>query len=301
MTLAVHDLQLFLAACASGQFAAAAAGMGTTSAAIAKSVRRLEAELGLRLFERVAGGVRLTAFGVAFAERAQRICSAHGDVLRHANDLRRGQAGLLRVGATASTFEALTMPALTKLHTLRPAMQAKVWTAASDTLLEHLRAGRIDIAVMPSRGHTRTGLKSDVVGQGRLVPVVRAHHPLTARHQLEIADLAKYSWILSDDPEGTPSALRSVFVDAGLAVPRTAIEMDGMPDWLLWVALKSDLIAYVPFSSLKPPLIGQVQALPLDGLELGYPIAALSRPNAYWPSLLGEFLEFLAAEGRRGG
>lgn len=301
MTLAINDLELFLAACESGQFAAAATGMGTTYAALAKSVRRLEAELGLRLFDRVAGGMRLTAFGVAFAERARRVCSNHDDVLRYARDMRAGHAGLFRVGATISTLEVIVAPALGRLQALRPTMQVNVFTSTSDVLLDHLLEGRIDVAVIPDFGQARTGLNKALAGRDRLVPVVRAQHPLMELARLELADLDRYSWILPAGRHAMSARLRSTFIEAGLALPRVAIEAEGGPRWTLPIMLRTDLIAYAPFSSIEPAAAGAIRILPLDALELVYDISALSRPGAYWSPLLGEFLEMLTTAHHRGG
>jgi DNA-binding transcriptional LysR family regulator len=301
MTLAIHDLELFLAACESGQFAAAATDMGTSYAALAKSVRRLEGELGLRLFDRVAGGMRLTAFGVAFAERARRICSNHDDMLRYAGDMRAGHAGLFRVGATMSTVEVLVAPALAKLQALRPKMQVNVFTATSQVLLDHLQEGRIDVVVIPDGDPTRQGLNKVVVGHDRLVPVVRAQHPLMEHPRLELAALAPYSWILPAGRHAMLHRLRSAFIEAGLALPRAAIEAQGGPRWALPIVLRTDLIAYASFFSIEQAVPHAVRILPLHALEFAFDISALSRPGAYWSPLLGEFLEMLSSARPRGG
>ena len=56
MPLASRDIDYFLEVARRGQLAAAATGLDVTPAALSKAVRRLEEEMGLRLFERSGQG-----------------------------------------------------------------------------------------------------------------------------------------------------------------------------------------------------------------------------------------------------
>ena len=268
--------------------------MGLTSSALSNSIRRLEAELGSRLFERAAQGMRLTTFGAAFAERARRLRADHDDLLRHAHDVRAGSAGVLRIGASMDTLDALVAPVLARLLPLHPTMQARIVQAPADALVERLGEGQIDVALVSDHAGAPTGLMQKTVGRDFFVPVVRDRHPLAQCSPMQMADLAGYAWILPADRATVVDPLRSVFAEAGQAFPRVAVEVDGDTGAALPIVLHTDLIAYVPRGIIKPPFRECVRVLPLEQLHTVHPLSALLRDGACNPPLLDEFLGILA-------
>lgn len=296
MYLPIRDMAYFLAVADAGQLAQVAGDLGLSSAALSKSIRRLEVELGLRLFERSVQGMQLTAFGLAFAERARRTCTEYNDALRYATDVRTGRAGLLRIGASVAILEALVAPALAKLQPKRPAMRAQITTANSDTVVERLRRGSIDVAVVPAYDAAPQDLAQTFIGQDSFVPVVRSDHPLLALPHLRGADLRSYSWILPSDHLTIRSKLNELFVKAGLEIPVGSIEVDAGTDWTLSVVRSTDMISYVPHSQIDPLAAHHVHVLPLRELVLKQPMVLLLRTGAYWSPLISEFVQLLSAE-----
>lgn len=63
-------LKIFRAVAAEGNFTRAARSLGITQPAVSQSIAELEQEMGLRLFDRERGGVRLTAAGETFRSYA---------------------------------------------------------------------------------------------------------------------------------------------------------------------------------------------------------------------------------------
>jgi DNA-binding transcriptional LysR family regulator len=295
VSLSVRDVEYFLAIAEAGQLAQAASSLGLTPAALSKSIRRLEDELGLRLFERSGQGMQLTAFGTTFVERARRICIEHAEALRHASDVRTGRAGLLRIGTSIAMLETVVAPALAKLQPKRPAMRAQVSVAASGVMLERLRQGQVDVAVVPTYGKAPPGLNQTVVGQDSLVPVVREGHPLLARPLLRVADLAPHSWLLPSAQSAARLRVDEMLAAAGLPHAFAAIEVDISSAWALSIVRATDLISFTPSSLLNMPAAHHLCALPLRELELSRAVSLFTRPQAYWSPIMGEFAEVLQA------
>lgn len=80
----LHHLRVFLAVADQGSANRAGAALFRTQSAVSRSIRKLEDELGIELFERRARGMLLTEYGRALLVRAQR---AHAELQRSRTDL----------------------------------------------------------------------------------------------------------------------------------------------------------------------------------------------------------------------
>jgi DNA-binding transcriptional LysR family regulator len=76
----------------------AAATLNLDQSIVSAKTRDLEAELGVRLFERHSGGVRLTGAGEVFVAGATRALQTLEDTASKVKTAGRGQSGALRIG-----------------------------------------------------------------------------------------------------------------------------------------------------------------------------------------------------------
>lgn len=105
----IVNLLAFEAVARRRSFAVAAAELHLTASAISHQVARLESDLGVRLFERSAHGVRLSAAGERYLER---VAGALGAISAATEDLRQGVANSLYVHSAPSIASLWLMPRL---------------------------------------------------------------------------------------------------------------------------------------------------------------------------------------------
>ena len=103
------NLQAFEAVARRRSFALAAAELHVTASAISHQVARLESQLGVRLLERSAHGVRLSAAGEQYLARVAGALTAIGAA---SDDLRQGVANSLYVHCSPSLATLWLMPRL---------------------------------------------------------------------------------------------------------------------------------------------------------------------------------------------
>ena len=113
----VTNLLAFEAVARRRSFALAAAELHLTASAISHQVARLEADLGVRLFERSAHGVRLSAGGQKYLERVAGALSA---ISAATEDLRHGVANSLYVHSAPSLASLWLMPRLRRFAEAHP-------------------------------------------------------------------------------------------------------------------------------------------------------------------------------------
>ncbi len=105
----VANLLAFEAVARRRSFAAAAAELHLTASAVSHQIAKLESHLGVRLFERSAHGVRLSAAGEAYISR---VSGALNAIVTATDDLRQGVSNSLYVHCAPSLASLWLMPRL---------------------------------------------------------------------------------------------------------------------------------------------------------------------------------------------
>jgi LysR family glycine cleavage system transcriptional activator len=113
------NLQAFEAVARRRSFAMAGAELHLTASAISHQVARLESQLGVRLFERSAHGVRLTSAGERYLSR---VAGALQAIASASDDLRQGVANSLYVHCSPSLAQLWLMPRLAGFAQANPAV-----------------------------------------------------------------------------------------------------------------------------------------------------------------------------------
>jgi len=101
-------------------FSAAARGLGISGSAVAKSVARLEASLGVRLLNRTTRSVSLTDEGAAFLEHAQRALAEVEDAVAAVGASRAEPRGTLRVDVPVVLGRERVLPLVARLLAQHP-------------------------------------------------------------------------------------------------------------------------------------------------------------------------------------
>lgn len=140
-----------------GGFAAAARELGLTPSAVAKSVSRLEADLGVRLLHRTTRKVGLTSEGRAFFDRCDRIVAEMQALRDEAAGVRVEPAGLLRINAPVTVGRRWVVPAVARLLERHPRIHVELELTdryadlAAEGLDAAVRVGQLSDASLVAR------------------------------------------------------------------------------------------------------------------------------------------------------
>lgn len=108
-------LQAFAEAAKAGSFARAARELGLSASAVTKSVKRLEEQLNLRLFQRTTRQVTLTQEGERLYERCRRVLDDLAELALLAAGAADVPAGVLRVNVPVTYGKKVILPVLAAL------------------------------------------------------------------------------------------------------------------------------------------------------------------------------------------
>lgn len=145
--MSISLFKTLIAVAETGNFSAAAEEVCVTHAAVGQQMKRLEASLGVTLFDRSEKTPRLNQLGKAFVPKAKAVVYAYDSIL---DDLTGDpqMIGELALGAVPSTIRGLIPKATKRLIDLYPDLHIRVVPDLSFNLLEQVESGTVDAAVM---------------------------------------------------------------------------------------------------------------------------------------------------------
>jgi LysR family hydrogen peroxide-inducible transcriptional activator len=194
----LHQLRYFCAVAETSSFSRAAEQTHVSQPSLSQQIIKLEAELGARLFDRLGRSVRLTEVGRTFLPRARAVLreleAAKGDVIERAGSV----GGSICIGVIPTIAPYLLPPHLTLFTRQFPQARLTVVEEITPVLLERLRAGTVDIAILalPIRGHE---FESFPLLTERLFAALPNKHKLARRASLSLTDLRAEPFLLLRD------------------------------------------------------------------------------------------------------
>jgi DNA-binding transcriptional LysR family regulator len=219
----VRDLECFLAVADELHFGRAAQKLFVSQATVSQSVRRLERDLGGALFDRSTRNVTLTPLGAEFLKLARPAHASLDDAYEAARRFARERpdafvlayaresAGLLldvvRTAAT-SAVELRNMPTPAQLTALRQ---------------RRIHAG------IGWETPTADFLETEVVSHTHFVAIVAEGHPLTARDEVTLTELARHpvvGWPRNLSPELTSLVADAVDPTGGWSFALSGTSLD---------------------------------------------------------------------------
>jgi DNA-binding transcriptional LysR family regulator len=184
----LRQLRYLVAIADAGNLGRAAESLFVSQPALSYALRRLESELGVRLFDRHAGGVTATAAGLEIVAEARRTVRQADRVTAAAERHRRGQTGVLRVGFEATGAGELTTRARAEFARAHPGVRVEPkrfdWGGETDAL----RSGDVDVAFvwLPA---DLSGLHAEIVHTEPRIVGLPSGHPLAGDAAVGILDV----------------------------------------------------------------------------------------------------------------
>ena len=221
-------LRAFVAVARLGGVGRAAKALGRTQPSVSARIATLEREWGTRLFLRTARGMPLSAEGARLLPRAEAILRELEELERSAG-LPLAPARELRVGAGDAIGRVRLPLALARLLRESPGLDVRVREGPAAALVEALREGEIDLAlvVRPAFQKRDPGIDLETVLESA-VDVLGARGSLgRGRGPLPLASLAERRLVVLQPGSAFRRHLEAAFEDAGLSL-RPAVEVGNL-------------------------------------------------------------------------
>jgi DNA-binding transcriptional LysR family regulator len=194
----LSELQVFLTVASERSFSRAAAKLHRTQPAVSQAVRRLEDDLGERLFDRSSKEGMLTEAGRVLLDYAQRLTRLSDEAVTAIREIKDLQRGRVLIGANEAAVHAL-LPLIDAFRREHPQVQVDVRRVHARQVGVEVLQRSLDFGVLTFQPSDR-GLASVTIGTDELVLLTHPDHPLAKRPQVTMAEFGREEVIAHNDP-----------------------------------------------------------------------------------------------------
>ncbi|MEV7323962.1 LysR family transcriptional regulator [Streptomyces sp. NPDC093970] len=227
----IETLRYAQAVSRTNSFSAAARAYGVTQPSLSNGIARLEEEFGVKLFDRSPRGVRPTEHGARILPLIDRVLDDLDTLLAETRRLARPAAEPIRMGVSPLISGELVGRAYQAARTLKRPSDLVLREADQEPLADDLRAGRLDIILVPA-----------VPGMPRFRHRVIASEPMVVVDTsapggdgpVELKEVADAAYILGPRTCGLTTFTTGLFEDNNLAMrtyPGEAASFRAVDEW----------------------------------------------------------------------
>ena len=290
----LRDLKYLVALADHRHFGKAADASFVSQPTLSTQIKKLEEELGVALVERAPRKVMLTPVGREVVERARRVIAEVEQMSEVARRSRDPEAGTVRLGLFPTLGPYLLPHVVPRIRKRFPQLELLLVEEKSDVLLQRLREGALDAALLALPVHDDQ-LHAEFLFEEPFLLAVPESHPLAGHGALALDDLSSQTLLLLEDGHCLRDQALDVCRSAG-AGENGGFRATSLETLRQMVAANVG-VTLLPSLAVKPPVAQSdaIRLLPFRDPQPSRRIAMLWRRS----SARGDFLMQLAGEFKR--
>lgn len=222
--LTLRQIRIFLSASKFLSFSKAAADLNVTGSAVSLQIKEMEGDIGVSLFNRENNKITLSSAGEHFLLYANRVISTLNEARTVMENLRGTEIGILKIGL-ASTTRYFLPEMLVQFKKEYPNVQIKVVVKNRKELIELLRDGEIDIAIM-GKPPKHINANAEAFASHPHVFIASPLHNLAGKSNLAPDTLNQVDLICREQGSGTRYIMEKYITEQGLNL-KMSMEMSG--------------------------------------------------------------------------
>ena len=200
MKYTLRQLEVFLATARHENLSRAARELSMSQSAASDSLKELEHQFDIQLFDRIGKRLQLNDFGRVLQPRAE-------ELLERAQELqfalgKHQDVGTIKVGATLSIGNYLAVPLIAQFREKYTEAKVKLEVDNTEQISQRVANFSLDLGLIEGEINND---ELDIIRwqDDELVVFCAASHPLAKKGKLTDADIRKNQWILREQGSGT--------------------------------------------------------------------------------------------------
>lgn len=283
--LTLKRLEYFSAVAEEGNVTRAARRLHISQPALSLQLKMLEEAVGQRLMNRTARGIALTSAGSALRAEAETMLNQAQLLKRRVVTAGEQGRGSLTLGVSPVACEYFLPFTLARFRRRFPGIDVRVAVGDAPTLDDKLQAKTIDLAVTRQRHEilsesSDSDLEMTVLLEERLILAVPGDNTLTAKPQVNLADLANERLIMYSRSRGPRyfDALVTACRDRGGFDPTDIVEADSLGAQIALIAGGYGVGFVTDLSSLRAA--GDIVFMNCRDLKIESPTVMIARRSS---------------------
>jgi len=204
----IRHLRCFLAVAEELHFARAAERLHIEQSPLSRAIKELEADLGVRLFERTTRSTRLTWAGHVFLQDTRRVFATLHQARVNVKAAAKGYRGILRIVLSGGIVPSRLAALLAQCRAEEPEVEIRLFQTPLAQQLKGLRDDLYDVGFAQSDA-VGEGIVAEPIWRDPLVAAVPARHPLLAHKRIPLEEVLRYPLVLCH-PEACEGCARQI-------------------------------------------------------------------------------------------
>ena len=287
----LRELQVFVEVVKQGGFSAATKVVFATQPTVSRSIKQLEDELDVQLFDRVGRKVKLTVAGERVYQHAVAMLAQREFLQNDLADLKGIRRGRIRLGLSRLGSSVLFTRLILQFQQRHPGIEMELVERGVLTLQQYLRDGTLDLAIC--RLPVPDDLDWILVHDEPLMALLSPASPLAEAAAVDLAQLAETPFILFEQG----FALNAMIISACQAkgfTPRVAAT-SGQTEFILALVEANAGVAFLP-RIVCPEGHPAIRCLPIQDTDLRWRRALAWRSRCPLSAAARAFLELVRAQ-----
>lgn len=284
----INQLEVLVAVAQEKSFSRAAEVLDRTQPAVSQAIRRLETEIGEKLFDRSSKDGTLTAAGEVLLEYARQMLNLRHTAHTAIKELRNLQKGKVTISANEHTVFYL-LPVIQEFRRRFPLVKVEVQRGVASRIPTEVMARETELGVISFKPNDES-VKSFPVFTDELALVVSPQHALANKESVSVKELGNESFIAHNAPSPYRQKVIETFEKYRTPL-KIAIELPSLEAIKHLVELNAG-VAFVPKLTAKTEIQnGRLKGLSVKEMRLERKLHIIYRRNSVLSQASQSFLE----------
>lgn len=297
MKIDPRHLEIIAAIVDEGGLTEGAQSVGRSQPSVSRTVAMLEARIGAPLFEKNRRPLAPTELCLALAAEGRKILTASSAASSVVATYKAGHRGVVRLGGTPIFMDGVVSSVIAGFQRASPDVRIEQSYGYVAELMEHLRAGTLDVAICPlNAAALAEGFSFTPLLPGRNVIACGIHHPLLRKRPLRLADIAPFPWIAPPASSPLYQDMRNVLNEIGATDFKISFS-GGSLSSITAILRDSDVLTVLPYSVVF--MARRQQTLSALSIHIRHPernLGILVPANQHERPPIRRFKRFIEAE-----
>ncbi len=194
----INQLEVLAAISKEKSFSRAAEALNRTQPAVSQAIRRLEDEIGEKLFDRSSKDGTLTLAGEVLLDYARQMLNLRQTAQNAVREVRDLHQGKVTISANEHTVFYL-LPVIEAFRKIYPSVKIEVQRGVSSRIPKEITAREVELGIISFKPND-SAVKSLSVFTDELTLIVAPNHPLAKRNVVSVKELALETFIAHNAP-----------------------------------------------------------------------------------------------------